>query len=288
MNTVKSISNVVELMDSHLRKELLKDDKKLWENTYIKHQIDKRDRKEPFYFEDHIRGMVYSMLSSNSAWERMDNGIDKQTGKILPIDKIFHEYDVPFILKSSSEEIVKQIKDVGGGSQSIKKQVDALIKSNIPKLQVLEKQYGNIDICYKKYIDVDNTLKMLIIMLSSPSSQLKMHQMGEALVAEYLRNVGYDIAKPDRHIRRILGCEYLGCSDNKLVPVFETMDIIKKIADYLGKNVAEIDYILWSYCAKGYGEICTLKNQKCEMCVAKKYCNYFKHNLDAKGVIRNE
>lgn len=99
----------------------------------------------------------------------------------------------------------------------------------------MEKQYGNIDICYKKYIDVDNTLKMLIALLSCPNSHLKMNQMGEALVAEYLRNVGYDIAKPDRHIRRVLGKEYFGYSKNEIVPVFEAMDIIKEIADYMGK-----------------------------------------------------
>lgn len=273
MQDVKTISNVVELMDNHLRKDLLKDDKKLWENTYIKHQIDKRNRKELFNLEDHVRGMIYSMLSSNSAWERIDKGIDKQTGRILSVDKIFHDYDVNFILKSSPEEIVKHIKDVGGGSQSIKKQVVALIKSNIPQLQALEEQYGNIDICYRKYIEVDNTLKMLITLLSCPNSYLKMDQMGEALVAEYLRNVGYDIAKPDRHIRRILGREHLGCSDNEIVPVFEAMDIIKEIADYMGKNVAEIDYILWSYCAKGYGEICTSRYLKCGRCAIKEYCN---------------
>ncbi len=136
MHDVRSISNVVELMDNYLCKEFLGDDKKLWENTYIKHQIDKRNRKEPFNLEDHIRGIVYSMLSSNSAWERVNKGIDKQTGRILSVDKIFRNYDVDFILKSSPEEIVKQIKDVGGGSQSIKKQVVALIKSNIPLLSI--------------------------------------------------------------------------------------------------------------------------------------------------------
>lgn len=60
MHDVRSISNVVELMDNYLCKEFLGDDKKLWENTYIKHQIDKRNRKEPFNLEDHIRGIVYS------------------------------------------------------------------------------------------------------------------------------------------------------------------------------------------------------------------------------------
>lgn len=298
MYNKEAISKVIESMDKHLRNDLLKDksghiqNKKLWENTYIKHQIEKRKRKYEFSLEEHICGMVYSMLSSTSAWDRMDGGIDEKTGKIVPVNQIFSqdniEYAPEFILSCTPELLTEKIKNICGGTQSTRKQMEALIQSNVPLLMKLEKQYGSIDMCYQQYIEKDKTLKTLITLLSSPNSYLKMSQMGEALVAEYLRNVGYDIAKPDRHTRRILGSEFLGCSDKKIVPIFETLDIIKELADYMKRDVAEIDYILWSYCAKRYGEICTLKNPKCEMCVAKKYCNYFKHNLDAKGVIRNE
>lgn len=97
--------------------------------------------------------------------------------------------------------------------------------------------------------------------------------MGEALTAEYLRNVGYDISKPDRHIRRILGSKYLGCSECEIVPIFEAFDIVAEIAEELNKSVAEVDYILWSYCAKDYGEICTKNKPKCDICAIKCYCN---------------
>lgn len=102
----------------------------------------------------------------------------------------------------------------------------------------------------------------------------KFAQLGEALTAEYLRNVGYDIAKPDRHICRILGSDILGCSDKKVVPIYEAFDIVAAIANALEKDTAEVDYILWSYCASGYGEICTLKNPKCQYCVAKQICKF--------------
>ena len=298
MHNKEAVAKIIELMDKQLRSDLLNDklghiqNKKLWENTYIKHQIEKRKSKHEFSLEEHICGMVYSMLSSASAWSRMDGGIDEKTGKIVPVNQIFSqdniEYAPEFILSCTPELLTEKIKNICGGTQSTRKQMEALIQSNIPLLMKVEKQYGSIDMCYQQYIEKDKTLKTLITLLSSPNSYLKMSQMGEALVAEYLRNVGYDIAKPDRHTRRILGSEFLGCSDKKIVPIFETLDIIKELADYMKRDVAEIDYILWSYCAKRYGEICTLKNPKCEMCVAKKYCNYFKHNLDAKGVIRNE
>ena len=39
------------------------------------------------------------------------------------------------------------------------------------------------------------------------------------------------------------------------------IDIVTKIACALSKPVAEVDYILWAYCAKEYGEVCTKKGQ---------------------------
>ena len=38
----------------------------------------------------------------------------------------------------------------------------------------------------------------------------KLHQVGEALAWEYIRNVGIDGAKPDTHIRRFLGSNRMG------------------------------------------------------------------------------
>ncbi len=83
-----------------------------------------------------------------------------------------------------------------------------------------------------------------------------MEQMAEALVSEYLRNVGYDLAKPDRHLSKILGSTGLSCSDKAEVPPYEVIDIVAEIANIVGKGPAEVDYILWSACAKGYGEKC--------------------------------
>lgn len=154
-------------------------------------------------------------------------------------------------------------------------QMQALIHTNIPKLIQLEKEHGSIDAFYQKSINEDSTLKALVKLLSAPHSGYKLAQMGEALVAEYLKNVGYDIAKPDRHIRRILGSKILGCSAHEVVPIFEAFDIVAALAKELNRPAAEVDYILWSYCANGYGKICTSKNPKCDICVANKCCQTF-------------
>ena len=50
------------------------------------------------------------------------------------------------------------------------------------------------------------------------------------------------------------------------------MDIVQSIAESMGKHCAEIDYLLWMYCANGYGEICTIRNPKCDICVIREFC----------------
>lgn len=260
----------VEIMREYLKAVL--NGKKLWENTHVKKQIEKREQGEHFTISDHIRGMVYAMLSSGISWERVEKDIDESTGRILSIDKIFHNYDVDTLLSCSVETLKEEIKVQRLAGISTNNQLKGLIPDNIMKLKKWEDAFGSIDSYYKHFIEKDSSYQTLIETLSQSDSENKMKQMSEALTAEYLRNVGYDLAKPDRHVRRILGNSVLACSEQEIVPVFEAMEIVRQIADILNRHVAEVDYILWSYCATGYGEICTSKRPLCCDCVIRKYC----------------
>ena len=107
--------------------------------------------------------------------------------------------------------------------------------------------------------------------LANPKSKYKIKKMGEALACEYLRNVGVDCFKPDVHLKRILGNERL-CMIDKVDPSFSelysAMDVLKKET---GLWMAQIDYIIWAFCADGFGEICTA-NPKCSKCVLRSNC----------------
>ena len=260
----------VEIMGEYLKTVL--NGKKLWENTHVKKQIEKREQGEHFTISDHIRGMVYAMLSSGISWERVEKDIDESTGRILSIDKIFQNYDADTLLSCSVETLKEEIKVQRLAGISTNNQLKGLIPDNIKKLKQWKDTFGSIDSYYKRFIEKDSSYQTLIETLSQSDSENKMKQLSEALTAEYLRNVGYDLAKPDRHVRRILGNSILACSEQEIVPVFEAMEIVREIADILNRHVAEVDYILWSYCATGYGEICTSRRPLCCDCVIRKYC----------------
>lgn len=277
MKNIERTAEFVLLMDKQLKNELFVVNgevqrKKLWGNTYIKHQLDRRTAGDEFSTGDHIRAMVYSLLSSGAQWSRLEPYIDINTGEISVIDDLFCQYDIEKLLVCDPEEISDKILSYKLGSPYTRKQMNALIKVNIRKLLSLERQYGSVDDFYMEILVKDRTKKTLVKELSSSESPHKFIQFGGALVAEYLKNVGYDIAKPDRHICRILGRNILDCSEHENVSAYEAIDIVAAIARQLNRPAAEVDYILWAYCAKDYGEICTKNKPHCDRCVAKINC----------------
>lgn len=279
MENSKMYSNLIDEMNLHLRNCLLIRNgeiqtKKLWENTFIKHQIDRRNAGEKFSIQDHIRAMVYSMISSGAPWKRVEESLDPVTGKITDLDKVFQNYDPEFLQNQSPDQLIRLIAGCQFQSIYTKAQMESL-RTNISKFLKWEMTYGSIDAYYQTIIEKEGLLALLKA-LSAYGSADKLTQLGPALAAEYLRNVGYDMPKPDRHITRILGSTCLGLSEKKNAGIEETFAIVSGMANQLGKPIAEVDYILWSYCAKGYGEICTKKNPKCALCVAKSIC---KHNI---------
>ena len=280
MKDMKTVANAVLLMDKQLREELFIRDgkiqtKKLWENTYIKKQLDKRKGGGAFPVGDHIRGMVYSMLTSGAAWNRLEPHIDTATGQIPVIDDIFYQYDVTALQSADLTKLCEKVKAQKLGTQYLKNQTEALVKENIGKLLSIKEKYGSVDNFYQSLADKNDNLKTLVRELATAGKPYKLAQLGEALTAEYLKNVGYDIGKPDRHICRILGSEYLCCSKRKYAAPYEAIDIIADIAKSLNKPAAEVDYILWAYCASGFGEVCTKSKPKCmELCIAKSFCHY--------------
>lgn len=263
-NRAKDVSNAVLLMEKYLNENV--QERKLWKKSFVKDQIKKRKEGGTFDLSDHVRAMVYSMLSAEKEWYLVQPHIDNGD-----IDNIFKEFCVDELLQCEAGKLTEQIREKQCASRLTSRQMEAL-SVNINKLIEIEKQCGSVDTFYQCLCDKDNTYKMLICTLSSIGSPYKLQQMGEALVTEYLKNVGYDICKPDRHICRVLGCNVLGCSDKEEVPVYEAIDIMSFIANELNKPIAEVDYILWSYCAKGYGQVCTKSGTNCDRCVIKNFC----------------
>jgi hypothetical protein len=129
------------------------------------------------------------------------------------------------------------------------------------------------------FIAKQKTLRKAVNKLSTAHSKYKLGSMAEALVWEYIRNVGYDGAKPDTHIRRFLGQGRMGESRHEEASIAEALDQIDKLAAEVKKSRAWVDSVIWTFCAnseEAYGQVCTANVDvlTCAQCPVKNYCNH--------------
>lgn len=242
-NDFKEIIRTMEAHNYDWRQEIQK----------IEQAQEKRKGMTEFSLTEHIKVLVYAMLSNNRPWKRIEENSDE-------IDAIFHKFNVDYLLTASPEELEQKLKEIKCGNRQIKNQMLNL-SGNIKTLQRIAFDFGTIDNYYNS-----TATDALIKSLSVSGQKYKLKYMGTPLVCEYLKGVGLDIIKPDVHVRRIIG--RLGYSKHNPATVQEALDVCKAIADEYNLPQVAVDTVFWQYCAKDKFEICS-DVPKCNRCGAK-------------------
>lgn len=220
--------------------------------------IKARSEGKTFNFDDNIKGLVYAFLGNQKKWKEI-------APKLKDIDELFFQYDKDKILSKPAEYFYNGILALKCGNMSTKRQMDSLAY-DIHVLEKIEKDYGSLDKFYETY-PADRIARII------SSGKYKLKYIGYPLAWEFLRHVGIDGGKPDLHMRRILGNDRLGYSNSSIASEIEVIKIFDNMSKNTGYLKSYLDIVLWSYCADGYGEICTA-NPKCNRCVIKEFCNY--------------
>jgi len=225
-----------------------------------KSKMQLRAEGKEFSFRDHIQGHIYSMLSAQMKWEKIENNREG-------IDELFFHYNPEEIKNHDYQYFVDGL----GRMKCRNRLTNAMMKAlagNVKTMERIVKDYGSMDSFVTSAHQED-----IVRMLSENNSPYKLRQIGPALAWEYLRNVGVDGAKPDVHMKRILGCNRLGVSESETASDAEVLESVRTLSKETGIWMADIDYLIWSYCADGKGEICTA-SPKCHECVISEFCNY--------------
>lgn len=220
--------------------------------------VEKRNSGYKFSINDHLRGLILSMLSNQRPWGPIAKNIDK-------INEIFFNYDNKKIYNTDKSLFVKKLSEIKCGNRAIRKQMDSL-NYNIEIFQKIDKEYGSID-NFITSDSADNIARKI-----SRVGEYKIKQIGYTLALEYLRNLGIQAIKPDVHIRRILSNERLNLCDH-YPSEQEAVDILSNLSNELEINLTYIDNLIWIFCAVDYGNICN-KEPKCDICHLKGLCNY--------------
>jgi len=227
--------------------------------------IEERKSGKHFSMSEHIRGLIYSLLSNNRPWQRIESNIDE-------IDEIFFEYDKDKILATNAVVFIDRLQAIKCGNRNIKNQMNSL-HANIRKLERIEKEFGTLD----NFVTSGSPLEIADLLANS--IKYKLSTFGLALAMEYLRTVGIDATKPDTHIRRILGKNRLGYSVQQIAGEIEAIEIIDTISSQTGYSASKIDAILWLFCSDENGMICTEKPH-CDQCKLNgKYCRYLAYRM---------
>ncbi len=226
----------------------------------INSMVVRRNHGEAFSFQEHLSALIYAMLTNQTKWNRIVPHLNE-------IDRLFFHYEPEEIKKYPGQYFAEGIYRLKCGNISTAAQMENL-SHNISVMEKIICTYGSMD----DFVTSEPAYQ-IVRKLSGYCSPYKITMLGEALAWEYIRNVGIDACKPDTHLRRFLGNARMGCSKGSIATVEETIYQVEKIAKESGLPRSVIDNLIWSYCADGYGQICTA-NPKCEKCVVKSFCRF--------------
>lgn len=257
MRAVLSADELISKVQETLRRLKINYDKEIESFGQVS-ASERRQRGEKFSINDHLKGLILSMLGNQRPWGPIAANMGKING-------IFFDYDVEKIKTTDKTYFVTNLKNIKCGNRSIAKQMESL-DYNINIFNLIEKQFGSLD----KFVTSDKP--EVIAMKLGKDKKFKLKQIGFPLALDYLRNVGIRTVKPDVHMRRIISNERLNLSNDNPSDE-ETVDILTNLAEKAGVNPTYLDNLLWIFCAVDYGNICN-DNPKCNFCLLRNNCNY--------------
>ena len=234
------------------------DSKGLGHSTSLTDEIQKRKEGKKYSIQDHIRGLVYSMISNQTKWYRIEPHLTE-------IDQLFYNYDPDEIIATNPEYFCNKIFEMKCGNIKTKEQMEALA-DNIRVFRKIEKKYGSID----SFV-TSKPAEKIVKMISRNASPYKMKMIGPALAWEYIRNIGIDGAKPDTHLRRFFGADRMGVGKKSPATIKEVEEQVEYLSEKTGMTSVEIDNLIWSFCSDGFGAVCTA-TPHCINCPVREWC----------------
>ncbi len=203
---------------------------------------------------EYIEGMIRAMLTNFRSWILV-------APHWKTITAIFKSFSPSFIKMTPPAVFVSSISAVIGGSVVLAKQMDVL-SHNVKVLEDIFKTYSPSGEPFEVYFkSISSTYPMLnesdLDEFTQPKGTYKLDQMGVPLVSEFLKNMGFELPKPDRHLKRFLSSSRMGNSKNPFKATDEKVFTqIQDLAKSSTFTIPQIDLIIWSFCANGFGEIC--------------------------------
>jgi len=156
------------------------------------------------------------------------------------------EHEIESVSKQSFEEIwpvdflhhyIYVVLNTGMKNQAAKKMYKDFLDKGVNSINHEGKRKA-IKEAINKYEDWYNTLLEKDTLSQKLEFLEELPWIGESTKYHLARNIGFNVAKPDRHLKRI--AEHWGEND--------VQTFCEKISNLTGDSIAEVDLIIWRYC----------------------------------------
>ena len=218
-------------------------------------------REKGYRFSDNqiFEAVVKAVLSNSTDWSRVE--------RVLPeLTHLFKDFNLDYysgLSKSDIDQIfVPWFKERSAGSLTMRRDLTNLIAA-ARRLREHCTRFVSLEGYFSSLLKVANDDCIeLARKIGSAQSQHKLTTMGIPIAAEMLKNIGYDVAKPDRHVNRAMGCFGMVCfskwkdrsvrkppvaSETKMMEVMRAVD---RFAKTINVRVSFLDNTIWRLCSK--------------------------------------
>lgn len=221
--------------------------------------VEAREKGHCFSDNEIFEGIVKAILSNSTDWSKME--------RILPeLYDLFHDFDLNYYSTLKDHQIndifIPWFLKRSAGSMTMKRSLIDLI-TTARKLFEFSQRTGSLEKYFSFLLKMTgNDAMNLVCAIGSPNSKHKLPALGIPIAAEAMKNIGFDVAKPDRHVNRAVGCfkliRFSSWSDRSAtkppIPkeneLIEVMKVVASFASSVGVRVSFLDNAIWLLCAK--------------------------------------
>jgi 3-methyladenine DNA glycosylase Tag len=155
-----------------------------------------------------------------------------------------------------------------------RKKVKGCLK-NANQLVKLVDEYGSFEAYLRSFGDVAHDVKSFLKMQSDMHSRFA--YVGPTNFHAFMKYIGFDVLKDDRHVRVIMSRLHLTSSPK--CSQEEVLEAAMRIRDATGEQLRIIDQLFYTYGSSDHGRVKTAicaDKPLCQQCYLHKYCDYYK------------
>lgn len=200
--------------------------------------------------EEVFEASLTSLLSSNTDWSK----IEKIRSELRDL---FSEFSLEAYAALQDAKIendfIPWFKNRKAGAPWLEKNL-LLLKNTALKLLEHSRKHGSAEHYFTSLAhECGSDPKQMALQLGRVGGKYKLEGFGVALAAEMLKNLGFDVAKPDIHVLRAVesfGLVRFWTSDRRSESeLLQTMTVVEDIASAADKYISFVDNAIWLLCA---------------------------------------